>query len=171
MTKKPDFDSWTPDELFSVLPQHRIHGAFLAHDSSLHWAMAALSAIVFMTFILLVFPRGHTKVASLIGVAAFTGTVGIAMLLAFQEVAIRMPLLIPRGGLIGVAIILVIDIIALIGQSYQLISGEYSFPITLLGFTCGVGLCEEVCKAVPAIFIAAKSGLRTWRAALLWGLV
>jgi RsiW-degrading membrane proteinase PrsW (M82 family) len=116
--------------------------------------------------VLLLFPPGHTRVWQLLTVGTFTGTAGIILLLAFQWLAFHMPLF--RGGS---AVTLVLDLIWLIGQSYAMALGDHGFVVSALGFTAGVGFCEEACKALPLLFKARTSGFANWRSALLWGLI
>jgi hypothetical protein len=77
-------ESEDDDALFAALPDHRIQGAHLAHDSSTHWLYAALSAALFFLVMLLLFPKGDTKIGHLVSVGVFTGTIGILFLLAVQ---------------------------------------------------------------------------------------
>src|SRR5207248_2459282 len=39
-----------------------------------------------------------------------------------------------------------------------------------IGFTCGVGLCEELCKAAPLLLHYHNKAEYTWRTAMLIGL-
>jgi RsiW-degrading membrane proteinase PrsW (M82 family) len=72
-----------------------------------------------------------------------------------------------RGGKIA----LLLDLIWLIGQSYRMALGDHGFVLSFLGFTAGVGFCEEVCKAMPLILKGRSSGYASWRQAMLWGLI
>jgi RsiW-degrading membrane proteinase PrsW (M82 family) len=72
-----------------------------------------------------------------------------------------------RGGIIG----LIFLVLLLIGLSYGAANNPESGVITsFLGFTCGVGLCEEVCKALPILFHYSSDNKQTWRGAFLWGM-
>ena len=112
------------------------------------------------------FPIGHARIPHLLLIAAFTGTGGIGLLLGFQWLAFRMPLF--TGGSI---ITLLLDFVWLIGQSYALTFGKHGFVVSFLGFTAGVGFCEEACKAIPIIYIARRHGFSSWRTAMLLGLI
>ncbi len=153
-------------EVLAILPNDRCDGALLAYDTYGHWAMAAASAAAFFALVVLLFPPGHTRLWQLAAVAAFTGTAGIVLLLAFQWLAFHMPLF--RGGSV---VTLVLDLIWLIGQSYAMALGDHGFLVSALGFTAGVGFCEEACKAIPPLFKARTTGFLNWRSALLWGLI
>ena len=153
-------------ELFDALPDDRLEGALLPERTNAHWAFAAASAVVFLAAAILLFPGGHAKAVHLAGVGLLTGTLGILLLLAFQWLAFHMPLFRGRG-----AITLLLDLVWLIGQSYRMALGEHGFVLSFLGFTAGVGFCEEACKALPLLIKAKGSGFSSWRSALLWGLV
>ena len=42
--------------------------------------------------------------------------------------------------------------------------------MSFVGFTCGVGLCEELCKALPLLWHYRSEASMGWRGAALWGL-
>jgi RsiW-degrading membrane proteinase PrsW (M82 family) len=153
-------------DVLGILPDHRLDGALLPDDTWMHWVFAALSGVAFLAAILLLFPRGHAKLHSLALIGVFTGTAGIILLLAFQWLAFHMPLFRGRG-----IITLILDLIWLIGQSYRMALGDHGFILSFLGFTAGVGFCEEAIKALPIIVKARGSGFETWRSAMLWGLI
>jgi RsiW-degrading membrane proteinase PrsW (M82 family) len=155
------------EELCAAMPGDRAEGALLAYDTYAHWGFALLSAAMFFGLVLLLFPPGHTKVVHLLMVCAFTGTLGIIVLLVFQWLAFHMPFFTPRG-----IISILLDIVWLIGQSYRLAMGDHGFLLSALGFTAGVGFCEETCKALPLIFKArSPDPFQTWRSAMIWGLI
>jgi RsiW-degrading membrane proteinase PrsW (M82 family) len=47
---------------------------------------------------------------------------------------------------------------------------EMGFIPSFIGFTLGVGLCEELCKAIPILIYYKIGNKQTWRGAFLWGL-
>ena len=103
------------------------------------WGWDALGIAIFLV---LVFPQALKYTKGLLFAGVFTGTVGVLMLLVFQFIAFNMPVFVPRG-IIG----LVILVVKLIGLSYAMASNpNYGFFVSFLGFTCGVGLCEEICS-------------------------
>jgi RsiW-degrading membrane proteinase PrsW (M82 family) len=58
----------------------------------------------------------------------------------------------------------------MIGHSYRLaFDPEAGFFMSLAGFTFGVGLCEELLKAVPIYWHFRRTSSLDWRGALLWG--
>ena len=59
----------------------------------------------------------------------------------------------------------------MIGLSYRAaLDPENGFWVSFLGFTAGVGLCEEICKAVPVVWRDCRNTDDNWRGAFLWGL-
>ena len=172
---RPAYDA-LPDpapkaDVLAILPGDRCDGALLPYDTWDHWGLAAASAAGFFGLILLLFPPGHSKLWHLALIAAFTGTAGIFLLLAFQFVAFHVGFVIPRG-----ALSLAWDLVALIGQSYRMALGDHGVVLSAIGFTAGVGLCEETCKALPLLFkvrgpTGTGGGFLSWRSAMLWGLV
>jgi hypothetical protein len=156
----------TWSQVMSNLPDDKCDGALFAYDTWAHWGFAVLSGAGFFGLIMLLFPPGHTKVWHLLVTGAFTGTLGIVLLLAFQWLAFHMPLFTPRGILS-----LILFLVWCIGQSYSLALGDHGFILSALGFTAGVGFCEEACKALPLIWKARVTGFASWRSAMIWGLI
>ncbi len=156
-------------ELFNTLPNHHVTGALLAYDSHAQWLMALAAAAAYFTFLLLVFPKASRYSKGLLFAGLFTGTAGIILLLAFQWAAFHMPLIIPRG-IIG----LVLLVVKLIGWSYSLADDpDSNFFLSFLGYTCGVGLCEEIAKAIPMLWrikTAPGDEDASWNSLMLWGL-
>lgn len=68
---------------------------------------------------------------------------------------------------------LILLIVKLIGMSYRLAESDVGFFLSFLGFTFGVGLCEEITKAIP-LLLRVKSipgdEEASWGSLLLWGL-
>jgi RsiW-degrading membrane proteinase PrsW (M82 family)/DNA-directed RNA polymerase subunit RPC12/RpoP len=157
-----------PEEIFAILPGERIPGAFLGRNSSLHWLFAGISGAGFMILFLAMFRRFGQDIGTAIFGAAFTATAGIIMLMGFQWAAFA-----TRGfWLRGRGIVLLIFlIIKLIGFSYQCALEEGSgFVSSFMGFTLGVGICEEVCKILPVIGYLGTSKKASWQGACLVGL-
>lgn len=149
-------------------PDHRINGAFLAADSHLHWLFAALSAAFFLGLFMLRWPQAEAGPARLIGTGLLTGTVGIMLLLAFQFIAVWTMGFNVRGRSI---LVLLFYLIKFIGFSYRCaIDANTGFGLSFMGFTCGVGLCEELCKAIPIAIYLNSTPKATWRDACLVGL-
>ena len=163
----------TEEELFQALPEHKLDSsALLARDSMLHWVFAALAAGGFLALIAFFFVRETVKPLHLLFVGLFTGTIGIIFLFAVQFAArFSQSLWLTRGNVI---ILLIFYIVKFIGWSYSsALDPESNFFLSAIGFTFGVGLCEELCKALPIIVYYHQHANRSsmgWRGACLWGL-
>ena len=157
------------DSFLKQLPEQRIQGAHLARGSLLHWAYGGLSAFLFLMLLRVTFAPETATLKSLLIYGVLVGTLGIILLLAFQHIAfwtlgfnIR-----GRGFLM-----LLFYVVKFIGYSYYCAEDpETGLLMSFIGFTCGVGLCEELCKSLPIIlhFRHARQSAR-WRTAMLWGL-
>ncbi len=154
------------DDLFATLPGHRLVGSFLPRSTWLHWLFAAGAALLFMTFFLFLAAGKTADPRYLLGIALFTSTGGIFLLFVVQTLA-SLPLgLLLWGDVAGLSFIL-----KLIGFSYQAaLDPGNGFILSFLGFTLGVGLCEEVCKALPLLVHFRRPSGLSWRGAFLWGL-
>lgn len=156
------------DDFFAKLPEKRIVGAHLARDSSMHWGYAALSATLFLGLLTLMFPNDAAGPSRLIWTGIITGTIGIILLLGFQWVANFTQGFNIRGR--GIVVVL-FYIVKFIGYSYRAaLDPENGFPLSFMGFTCGVGLCEELCKALPVVLFLRKNPNCGWRGACVVGL-
>lgn len=157
-----------PDDIVALFPGRRIEGAFHAQETWMHWVYALLAAAGFWGFILVAFPMGRATSRELWGVGLFIGTIGIVLLLALQWVAEW-----TQGYIIAGRSILVIFfyIVKFIGFSYNAaLDPENGFWMSMLGFTFGVGLCEELCKALPLIRHYRKHATLDASGAVVWGL-
>jgi RsiW-degrading membrane proteinase PrsW (M82 family) len=153
------------DDLFAALPGHKLPGALLARGSHLHWVLALVAAAGYMTFLMMLASDKSAQPLHLLGLGLFTATGGIILLFVVQGLssigAVRV------GGIIG----LILLVLLMIGLSYSAaLSPETGIVTSFLGFTFGVGLCEEVCKALPLLIYYRIGNQQTWRGAFLWGL-
>jgi len=156
------------DKLLAALPEKRIEGAHLPVDTWMHWVYATIAAAGFFGVTMLIFPPGAAKPSHLLAVGLFTGTLGIVFLLGVQFIADFTQGFWVRGR--GI-ITLVFYILKFIGFSYRAaLDPENGFLLSFLGFTCGVGLCEELCKALPLVVHFHRDPSLGWRGACLWGL-
>jgi RsiW-degrading membrane proteinase PrsW (M82 family) len=156
------------DGLLRALPRQRLTGAALGRDSWWHWGFAALAAGLFLGFFVLLATGGVADPRHLVGVGLFTGTIGILVLVIFQAMAEWSAGVWPHGR--GILTIL-LYLVKLIGLSYRVaLDPENGFWLSFVGFTAGVGLCEEIVKAVPAVAYVARNPDADWRGAFLWGL-
>lgn len=161
------------DEVLTVtlesVPDHKLDSALLSHDTYTHWAFAGMSSAVFTVLILVIFPRAATSIPRLLGVGLFTATIGILLLLGVQWAAeISQGVGIRGGGKVALLLL----IVKLIGMSYHMaLDPESNVILSALGFTFGVGMCEEICKALP-IFVHYQSKADWgWRTACVVGLI
>lgn len=155
-------------EFFDLLPGHKIEGALLGRDSLLHWLFGTISAAAYLGLLFTMFPGTQKRTIRLLLVGLFTATVGIAILLAFQFLAEATQGVMIRGRGIGVLIFLAIK---LIGFSYRCAEDpSLGFWVSFFGFTIGVGLCEELCKALPVRHYLRNARKTGWRGACLTGL-
>lgn len=157
-----------PLDFFELLPGHRIEGALLSRDSLVHWLFGAISAGAYLGLLFAMFPGTHKRTIRLLLVGLFTATIGIAVLLLFQVLASATGGFYVRGHGLGVLIFLVFQ---LIGFSYRCaLDPSIGFWGSFFGFTIGVGLCEELCKAVPVRHYLRNHRKTGWRGACLTGL-
>lgn len=170
LEKKDPEGGITLDDIFAILPQHKLLGALLPRNSFAHWGFAAGAALLFMTFFLLLASQKTAEPHQLLLMGLFTATIGILLLLLLQVLANWSQGVWLRGGNI---VVVIFYIVKLIGFSYQAaLDPQSNFFLSFLGYTLGVGFCEEVCKALPLLFHYHNnntSSLR-WRTAFLWGL-
>jgi len=162
----------TKNEILATLPDHRIEGAFHSQDTGAHWIYALLSAGAFWGLILLLYPLGRATSKQIWVAGIFTGTIGILLLLGLQWIAFATQGTWIRGRSI---LVIIFYIVKFIGFSYRAaLDPENGFLLSMLGFTFGVGLCEELCKALPLIWhfkrtTSARTVLDV-RGAVGWGL-
>jgi RsiW-degrading membrane proteinase PrsW (M82 family) len=153
--------------LLKLFPGHRLDGAFLANDSETHWLFAMLAAGAFFATGIFLLPRSPTKPKHAFLTGLFTGTAGVLLLLAIQFIAdhMRGRIYVPRS-ILGLIVLLLKGI----QLSYDLANDPDSgfFP-SAIGFTLGVGLCEELCKALPILWHFRTKGTLDWRGACVWG--
>ena len=157
------------DSFLKLLPDQRIQGAHLARGSVVNWVYGGFSAILFLMLLRVTFARETATVKSLLLFGMLVGTLGIILLLAFQYIAVWTLGFNIRGR--GI-LMLLFYVVKFIAYSYYCADDpETGWLMSFIGFTCGVGLCEELCKSLPIILHfrnAAKSA--RWRTAMLWGL-
>ena len=151
-----------------VLPTQKLYGAFLRRSSMGHWFMAFLAVAAYMTFFMFLASDGSAKPTHVLAAGLFTATVGIGFLLVVQLLAS-----LTDGRVMGGA-----SIVTLLFWFLKFISFSYSaatdpangFFLSFLGFTLGVGLCEECVKAIPLFWHRAAEAGRGWRGILIWGM-
>ena len=150
------------------MPRHRLIGAALPRDSNMHWLFALGAAVLFLGFFVFLATGGAADAKHLLGIGLFTGTIGVLFLIIVQALAEA-----TQGTVVVGRSVLVIFfwIAKLIGLSYRAaLDPDNGFWVSFLGFTAGVGLCEEVVKAMPILFRYRRNADDNWRGAFLWGL-
>jgi RsiW-degrading membrane proteinase PrsW (M82 family) len=161
-------DSITDDQLFAAIPDHKLVGAHLEYGSNMHWAYGAAAAVYMLTAVLLLFERRRARVHHLALTALFTGTAGILLLLGLQLLAESAQRTWMSGG--GV-VTLLFYIVKFIGFSYRAaLDPDNGFAESLFGFTFGVGLCEEIVKALPLVWRIRRKGEVAWQDTCALGL-
>ncbi len=155
------------DDLLRVMPEGKLLGAHLPRDSAMHWIYAAVTAAAFLILTLAFFSVERANPLHLLGIGLFTGTVGIVFLMAVQFCSqFRFGRFHGRGW-----IALIMLILMFIGWSYHsALDPDSNLVLSAFGFTFGVGLCEELTKAIPLFFYFKRDAAMGWRGACLWGL-
>jgi RsiW-degrading membrane proteinase PrsW (M82 family) len=160
------------EKLLMHLPGHRIENAHLGYDSWIHWLYAAAAVGVFFGFLVLAFPSTRAKPRELLRVGVYTGTIGMVLLLAFQFAAAvtQRAWPIPRGP-VTLFLFGIFYVLKFFGYSYTVALNPGSgILLSWMGFTFGVGFCEETCKMAPLIRHFRYRGTMDWRGACLWGM-
>jgi RsiW-degrading membrane proteinase PrsW (M82 family) len=158
----------TEDKLFEALPGGKIQGAHVPRNSKMHYLYFLLAAGCYFLLGLFLLRAEDSHPWQLLLVGLFTGTFGIAFLLLAQFLAsVAQGFILYRGHPV---ILLIFWVAWAIGFSYRAaLDPSNGFVASLLGFTFGVGLCEEVCKALPLISYYRRPGATSWHKACTWG--
>ncbi|MDB5341155.1 MAG: hypothetical protein JWN70_6774 [Planctomycetaceae bacterium] len=144
-----------------------LEGAHLSRKSMVHWAYACFAAAGFLALMNAMRHMTTVTAQGLFLTGVLTGTVGIGMLLTFQVLAeISLHIRVFGGGIFG----LIMLAIKFIGFSYRAaLDPNSGFLWSFVGFTCGVGFCEEVCKAIPVFYYLRNTRSSDWRGTCLLG--
>jgi RsiW-degrading membrane proteinase PrsW (M82 family) len=153
-------------ELVSLLPEGRLEGSHLPVDTWRHWIYAAEAAAIFAILLVFLFPCGNTNQKHALLIALGMATGGIIFLISLQLIAICRPPMI-YGGIFFV----ITGLLNLIAFSYSAaLDPSTSFLLSFVGFTLGVGLCEELTKALPTFFQVRSKNLLDWQGICYWGM-
>jgi RsiW-degrading membrane proteinase PrsW (M82 family) len=156
------------DDLLKALPDQKLTGAFLGRRTWAHWGFAAVMAVIFMAFFMFLASDGSAEPLHLFLIGFFTATIGILLLFLFQLAAEFSQGVWIHGRSI---LVLIFYLVKFIGYSYRAaLDPENGFFLSFMGYTLGVGLCEEVCKALPLFWHYRRPSDQTWRGAFIWGL-
>jgi RsiW-degrading membrane proteinase PrsW (M82 family) len=111
---------------------------------------------------------GSANGLHVLSVGLTTATAGIAFLFLVQALASYTEGRVMIGG--GILMI-VFAVLKFIAFSYGAAANpEYGFFLSFLGFTAGVGLCEELVKAIPLFWHRSQETGKAWRGLFIWGL-
>jgi RsiW-degrading membrane proteinase PrsW (M82 family) len=170
--KGTEADELSPDALLDLLPEHRVEGAYLPRDTWAHWFFGGLALVCALGVVGLLFDRREAKLWHLPAASLFTSTFGIAFLWAIQFLAVLAPSVKVFAFRLSRLLAVLVLLLWLILWMYQLsLDPAEPFPLSLLGFTLGVALCEETVKSLPVwINLRSRSPVRSWQAACIWGL-
>jgi RsiW-degrading membrane proteinase PrsW (M82 family) len=159
----------TKDALLSKLPGGRIEGALLPYNSNAHWGYAMISAAAFFSLIWFTFYHGNATPKQILCVGLATATFGILFLIAVQWLAEVSQHFNMMGG--NVVILLLFYLVKFIGFAYHAaLNPDSGFLLSFVGFTFGVGFCEELTKGLPVIFSIRAGRDLDCRGACMWGL-
>lgn len=142
------------DEVLQVLPDKKIQGAWLPLYSKWHYYFTGIAAVVYLLLLGILLPKGFSKFHVKVFIAFFTGTAGMAMLFLIQSIALSRAA-VGGGGLIGL-------FFSLIGVAYNVVDNpDIGFVPLLLANIFGVGLCEELVKALPVfVYFMGRKRIR-----------
>jgi len=154
--------------LFELLPDGRIEGAHLSRRTWVHWFYALGAAAVFLVAILVLFEPGSATLTQVLTIGACTATAGILFLVCVQWIAEATQGYVVYGRSV---LVILFYIVKFIGFSYRAaLDPDMGFWASFFGYTFGVGLCEELTKALPVILRIRGGGSLDWRGACMWGL-
>ncbi|MFT3880315.1 MAG: PrsW family glutamic-type intramembrane protease [Gemmatales bacterium] len=142
------------EEVLQVLPDKKIQGAWLPLYSKWHYYFTGIAAVVYLLLLGILLPKGFSKFHVKVFIAFFTGTAGMALLFLIQSIALSRAAG-GGGGLFGL-------IFALIGIAYNVGDNpDIGFMPLLLANIFGVGLCEELIKALPVfVYFMGRKRIR-----------
>ena len=165
-------EATSAQDIAMLFPDHRLDGALLSADTYWHWGFALVSGVAFLVLFLVMWPGKESRAPAILVTGLVTGTVGILLLWGLQWVAFSAPGMVLRQGRRGRGVgVLFYYIAQFIRFSYRCaLDGESGFVSSFFGFTFGVGLCEELCKALPVAFYLSGSEKRSLREVCLVGL-
>jgi len=158
----------SPDELIELLPEKRLKGAWLSRSTWAHWGLAAVATALFLVFFMFLASDGSAQPSHVAFVGLFTATIGVGTLLLVQGIAS-----LTEGRLVvgNIVFMVIFSIFKFISFSYNAaLDPENGFLLSFVGFTLGVGLCEELVKSVPLFRHSRKNRAGTWRGLFIWGL-
>lgn len=143
------------EEVINLFPNKKLKSAWLSRDSDLYLYLALVSTVGFLFVTCICLPKGFSRIPLMLMIGGFTGVFGIGMLLILQMLAQT-----GWGLVIGGPFAI---IIYMIGIAYRaLLDPDLPFINCLLSYTFGVGLCEEIIKALPIFLIFLGRSRQRW---------
>lgn len=134
------------------MPDHRFEGAWLPADTYWHWGWALASCGAFGGLLLGMWPEGKSRGRIISAAMLASGTMGLFLLTGFKLLAYG-----PGHTRIGsprrlISAIFVTVLFWFLWHSYRgAMDGSSGLIPSFFGYTLGVGLCKELCKAVPVV--------------------
>lgn len=151
------------DDVLSYFPNKKLKSAWLPRDTDKHYYLAMVCTIGAVLVVAVCLPKGFTRVPIMAMIGGFTSIFGIGMLLILQYIAAT-----------GIGIFLAgpfAIIIYMIGIAYRsLMNPDLPFIQCLASYTFGVGLCEEIIKALPIFIIFMGRTRLRWHECCAMGL-
>jgi RsiW-degrading membrane proteinase PrsW (M82 family) len=126
----------------------------LSLGSHMDYLFAAISAALFLTAALWLFKRVRVRLPLLLATGAFTGTIGVLLLLAVQSIAVEATHERWSGSRNFIFINYVLRAIAYSYHASSDSSGTIEFQV--VAYVCGVGLCEELVKLLPVLWLLRR---------------
>ena len=159
-------------ELAIQMPDHRFEGAWLPADTHWHWGLALGSCGLFGGVLLGMWPDGKPRARIVSAAMLASGTMGLFLLTGFKLLAYgsaHFKVASPRRMGLG---IFVMVLLWLLWHSYRgAMDGSSGLIPSFFGYTLGVGLCKELCKAVPVvIYLKTDPRHQSLRTACLIGM-
>jgi RsiW-degrading membrane proteinase PrsW (M82 family) len=148
------------EEVLELLPNHRVVGAWRPYYSRWHLYLTLGATLAYVLLLGFLFPEGYSRYHVKLGVMLFTATFGVALLFAVQAIALS-----GKGAAFGPFGFFFV----LIGIAYNISNmPDVSFGTLLLANTVGVGLLEELVKAMPVFMLLMyRTKLRWFECAAL----
>lgn len=135
----------TLDDLFTALEIERVEGAYLSRFALNQWVYAMAAAGGFWALIVGLFPLGRANSLHLWTVGLLMGTAGVLLLLGMHK-------------------------LPFVKQLLAAATGDTGLFTSLVGYTLGVGVLEELVKLLPLAIVLRVGVPLDARGAIAWGL-
>lgn len=129
----------------------------------MHWLYAFIAAGVFLGTMKFCLPLGNATSKQMVTIGLITSTGGLIFLIGLQFLG-ALAWAFPLGG--NIILVLFVILFRLLGFAYYAASlDDGPFLLLFFGFTFGVGLTEELTKALPVLFRGRDGREFDWRGA------